>query len=177
MTCTDLKGCISLCPRTQVLTEVPVFPVEKQSSKACHWAKYRSQGIYKANKTDSSLLAENRYSNNRLPNPGLLHKRVKSKHSTNTRPSAVARFHHKLGKVHASPHSVIDICGPLHRFADNVAQSPREIDPENTEQMSKSHSQSHFISSRSGKPHRDIRSSLPCHLAGPLYTTEDYKYS
>ena len=28
----------------------------------------------------------------RLPNPGLVHKRVKSKHPTNTRPSAVPRF-------------------------------------------------------------------------------------
>ena len=52
--------------------------------------------------------------------------RVKSKHSTNTRPSAVARFHHNLGKVDASPHSVIDFSGPLYRFAVNVIQSPRE---------------------------------------------------
>ena len=168
------KGCISLCPRTQVLTKVPVFPVEKQLSclpRAAIWAKCLSQGIYKANKTHSRLLAEKRYSNNRIPGrlpyPGLLHKRVKSKHSTNTRPSAVTRCHHKLGEVHTSPHSVIDISGPLHRFADNVAQSPREKDPEHTEQMLKSHSQSHFISSRSGKPHRDIGSSPPCHLAGP----------
>ena len=82
----------------------------------------------KLNKTHSSLLAEKRYSNNRipgrLPNPELLHKRVESKHSTNTRSSAVARFHHKLGEVHASSYSLIDISGPLHRFADNVAQSP-----------------------------------------------------
>ena len=89
-----------------------------------------SKGIYKANKTHSSLRAEKRYSNNRLPgrlpNPGLIHKRVKSKHSTNTRPSAVARFHHNLGKVDASPHSVIDFSGPLYRFAVNVIQSPRE---------------------------------------------------
>ena len=168
------KGCISLCPRTRVLTKVPVFPMEKQVlciPRPAIWAKYRSQGIYKANKTHSSLLEEKRYSNNcllgRLPNPGLLHKRVKSKHSTNTRPSAMARFHHKLGEVHASPHSVIDIPGPLHRFADNVAQSPREKDPEHTEQMPTPHSQSLFISSRSGKPHRDIGICPPCHLAGP----------
>ena len=32
--------------------------------------------------------------------------------------------------------------------------------------MSKSHSQSHYISSCSGKPHRDIGGSPPCHLAG-----------
>ena len=87
-----------------------------------------SKGIYKANKTHSSLLAEKRYSNNRLPgrlpNPGLIHKRVKSKHST--RPSAVARFHHNLGKVVTSPHSVIDFSGPLYRFEVNVIQSPRE---------------------------------------------------
>ena len=86
----------------------------------------------------------------------LLHKRVKSKYSANTRPSA-----------HPSSHSVINISGPLHRFTDNVTQSPREKDPEHTEQMSNSHSQSHFISSQSGKPHRDIGSTLPCHLAGP----------
>ena len=110
------KGCcISFCQRTQVLTR-PVI-----------WAKYRPQGIYKANKTHSSLLAEKRYSNNRLPgrlpNPALIHKRVKSKHSTNTRPFAVARFHHNLGKVDASHHSVIDFSGPLYRFAVNVTQS------------------------------------------------------
>ena len=135
------KGCISLCPRTQVLTKVPVFPVEKHLlclPRPAIWAKYCSQGIYKANKTHSSLLAEKRYSNNRipgrLPNPELLHKRVESKHSTNTRSSAVARFHHKLGEVHASSYSLIDISGPLHRFADNVAQSPWEKDPKHTEQ-------------------------------------------
>ena len=84
----------------------------------------------------------------------------------NTRPSPVARFHHKLGEVPPSPHSVFDISGPLHRFTDNVTQSPREKDSAHTEQMSKSHSQSHYISSCSGKPHRDIGGSPPCHLAG-----------
>lgn len=137
------KGCISLHPHTQVLTKVPVFPMEKQLlclPRPTICAKYSSQGIYKANKTHSSLLAEKRYSNNRLPiqhpNPGLLHRRVRSKHLTNTRPSAVARFHHKLAEVRLTPHSVIDISGPLHRFTDNVAQSPREKGPEHTEQMS-----------------------------------------
>ena len=63
------KGCISLCPHTQVLTKVPVFPVEKQLlclPTPAIWAKCRSQGIYKANKTYSSLLAEKRYSNNHI---------------------------------------------------------------------------------------------------------------
>ena len=168
------EGCISLRPRAQVLTKVPVFPMEKQMlclPRPTIWAKYSSQGIYKATKTRSSLLAEKRYSNNRLSrrllNPGLLHRRVKSKHSTNTRPPAVAGFHHKLGQVLPSPHSVIDISGPLHRFTDNVTQSPREKDPEHSEQMSTSHSQSYSICSHSGKPHRDIGSSPPCHLAGP----------
>ena len=44
------KACISLCPRTQFLTKVPVFPVEKQLSclpRAAIWAKFLSQGIYK----------------------------------------------------------------------------------------------------------------------------------
>ena len=98
------KGCISLCQGTQVLTKVPVFPMGQQVlclPRPVIWAKYRPQGIYKANKTSSSLLAEKRYSNNRLPgrlpNPGLVHKRVKSKHPTNTRPPAVDRFHHDLG--------------------------------------------------------------------------------
>lgn len=53
------------------------------------WAKYRSQGIYKVNKTQSSFSAEMRYLNNCLsrlfPNPGLFHRRVKSKHSTNSK--------------------------------------------------------------------------------------------
>ena len=134
------------------------------------WAKYSPQGTYKDTKTRSSLLAEKRYSNNRLPrrlpNPGLLHRRIKSKHSINTRPPAVASFHHKVGEVLPSPHSVIDVYGPLHRFIDNVTQSRREKDPGHKEQMPKSHSQSHSISSHSGKPHRDIGSSPPCHLAG-----------
>ena len=167
------KGCISIRPRPQVLTKVPVFPMEKQMlcvPRFTIWAKYSFQGIYKVNKTHSSLLAEKRYSNNRLlrqlPDPGLLHRRVKSKHSANTRPSAVARFHHKLGEVCPSSHSVIDISGPLHRFPDNVAQSPREKGPEHTEQMSKSDLQSHSISSRSGKPHRDFGCSSSCHIAG-----------
>ena len=56
---------------------------------------------------------------------------------------------------------------PLYRFAVNVTQFPRENDHEHTEQMSKSHSQSHFISSRNCKPHRVIRSGPPCYLAGP----------
>ena len=170
-----IKGCcISFCQRAQVLTKMPVFPMEKQMfclPRPVIWAKYCPQGIYKANKTHSSLLAEKRYSNNRLPrrlpNPGLIRKRVKSKHSTNTRPSAVARFHHNLGKVDASSHSVIDFSGPLYRFAVNVTQSPREKDHEHTEQMSKSHSQSHFISSRNCKPHRVSRSGPPYLLAGP----------
>ena len=138
----------------------------------CRIRCYAFQGNYKADKTHSSLLAEKRYSNNclpgRLPNPGFLHKGVKSKPSTNTRPYAVARFHHKLGEVPASLHSVIDIFGPLHRFTNNVSQSPREKDPEHTEQISKSHSQSHFISSPSGEPHRDIGSSpqAPLHYKG-----------
>ena len=178
------KGCISLRPRTRVLTKVPVFSMEKQMlclPRPTIWAKYSSWGIYKAIKTHSSLLAEKRYLNNRLPrrlpNPGLLHRRVKSKHSTNDRPSAVARFHHKLGEVRPSPHPVIDISGPLHRFKDNVPQSTGEKDPEHTEQMSKSHSQSHSISSQSGKPHRDIGSNPPCQAGRPPYTTDDYKYS
>ena len=85
------KRCISLTPRTRVLTKEPVFPMEKQMlclPRTTIWAKYSSQGIYKAIKTHSSLLAEKRYSNNRLPRrllyPGLLHRRVKNKHPTNT---------------------------------------------------------------------------------------------
>ena len=152
MTCIDLKD---------AYLSVHVHKSsQKYSCFQCRIRCYVFQGIYKADKTHSSLLEEKRYSNNclpgRLPNPRLLHKGVKSKHSTNTRPSAVARFHHKLGEVNASPYSVIKISGPLHRFADNIAQSPREKDREHTEQISKSHSQSHFISSQSGKPHRDI---------------------
>ena len=102
-----------------------------------------------------------------LLNGMLLHERVQRKYSANTRPSAVPRFHHKLGEVHPSSHSVINISGPLHRFTDNVTQSPREKDPEHTEQMSNSHPQSHIISSRSGKPHSDIGSIPPWHLASP----------
>ena len=169
------KGCcISFCRRTQLLTKIPVFPMEKRMlclPRPVIWAKYRPQGIYKANKTHSRLFAEKRYLNNRLPgrlpNPGLIHKRVKSKHSTNTRFSAAARFHYNLGKVDASPHSVIDFSGPLYRFAVNVTQSPREKDHEHIEQMPKFHSQSHFISSRNCKPHRVIRSAPPYLLAGP----------
>lgn len=100
------------------------------------WAKYSSKGINKAIKTHSTLLAKKRYSNNRLPrrrpNPGLLHRRIKGKQSTKIRPSAVARFHHKLGEVLPSPHPVINFSGPLRRFTDNVAQSTREKDPEHT---------------------------------------------
>ena len=163
------KGCIPLHPRTQVLPIVPVFPIEKQMlclPRPTIWAKYSSQVTYKTSKTHSSLLAEKRYSNNRLPrrllNPGLFHRRIKSKHSINTRPFAVARFYHKL-----CPHSVFDISGNLHRFTGNVTQTPREKDSGHTEQMSKSHSQSHYISSCSGRPHRDIGRSPPCQLAGP----------
>ena len=140
-------------------------------SRPTIWAKYSSQAIYKTSETRSSLLAEKRYLNNRLTrrllNSGLFHRRIKSKHSINTKPPEVARLHHKLGEVPPSPHSVFDISGPLHRFTDNVTQSPREKDSGHTEQMSKSHSQSHYTSSCSGKPHRDIGSSPPCHLAGP----------
>lgn len=168
------EGCIPLRPRTQVLPKVPVFPMEKQMlclPRPTIWAKYSSQGVYKTSKTSGSVLAEKRYSNNRLPrrlpNPGLFYRRFKSKHSINTRPPAVARLHHKLGEVPPGPQSVFDISGPLHRFTDNVIQSPREKDSGHTEQMSKSHSQSHYTSSCSGKPHRDIGSSPPCHLAGP----------
>ena len=86
------------------------------------WAKYSSQAIYKTSETRSSLLAEKRYLNNRLtrrlPNPGLFHRRIKSKHSINTKPPEVARLHHKLGELPPSLHSVIDISGPLHRFTD-----------------------------------------------------------
>ena len=79
----------------------------------------------------------------------------------------MARFRHKLGEVPPSPHSVFDISGPLHRFTDNVTQSPREKDSGHIEQMSKPHLQSHYISLHSGKPYRDIGNSPPCHLAGP----------
>ena len=79
----------------------------------------------------------------------------------------MARFHHKLGEVPPSSHSVFDISWTHHRFTDNVTESPGEKDAGHTEQMSKPHSQSHYISSHSGKPHRDIGSSPPCHLAGP----------
>ena len=168
------EGCIPLRPRTQVLPKVPVFPMEKQMSclpRPTIWAKYSSQGVHKTSKTSSRLLAEKKYSNNRLPrrhpNPGFFYRRFKSKHSINPRPPAVARLHHKLGEVPPSPHSVFDISGPLHRFTDNVTQSPREKDSGHTEQMSKPHLQSHYISLHSGKPHRDIGSSPPCHLAGP----------
>ena len=53
------KGCISLHPCTQVLTKVPVFPIEKQMlclPRPTIWAKYSPQGIYKANKTHNSFL-------------------------------------------------------------------------------------------------------------------------
>ena len=53
------KGCISLCPRTQFLTKVPVFPVEKQLSwlpRAVIWAKCLSQGIYKLIKLIAAYL-------------------------------------------------------------------------------------------------------------------------
>ena len=115
--------------------------MEKQMlciSRLAIWAKYCSHCIiYNANKTHSSLLGEKMYLNNRLPrqlaNPGFLHKRLKSKHWTNARPSPVARFRRKLGEVHSSLHLVIDISVPLHRFTDNVTQSPRDKDPEHTE--------------------------------------------
>ena len=171
------KGCISLHPHTQVLTKVPVFPMEKQLlclPRPTICAKYSSQGIYKANKTHSSLLAEKRYSNNRLPiqhpNPGLLHRRVRSKHLTNTRPSAVARFHHKLAEVRLTPHSV-----PTQSLtflvlsidSQTMSLSLPEKKVLNIQNKCQSHSQSHSISLRSGKPHKDIGSSPPCHLAGP----------
>ena len=135
------------------------------------WAKYSSQGIYKANKTYSCLSTEERYSHHCLPrrlsNPGLLHRRVKSLHSANREPSTVARFHNKLGQVHSEPYSVID----------NVSQSPREKDPEHTRQMSKVPFQPHSNSSRSGKPHGDIGGGSPRHLAGPPSITGTCKYS
>ena len=165
------KGCcISFCPRT--LTS-PHKNTCVSNGETCYAFHGLSFGLSTAPRVFSKLIkpiAASRYSNNRLPgrlpNPGLIHKRVKSKHSTNTRPSAVARFHHNLGN-NASPHSVIDFSGPLYRFAVNVTQSPREKDHEHTEQMSKSHSQSHFISSRNCKPHRVIRSGPPYLLTGP----------
>ena len=139
-----LKGCISLRPRTRFLTTVPLFPMEKRIiylPGSTVWAKYSSQGIYKANKIRSRLSAEERYLNSRLPrrlsNPGLLHRRVESKHSVNAGPPTMVRFHHKLGELHSGPHSVINIPGPLHKLCDNDAQPPREKDPEHTKQMPK----------------------------------------
>ena len=42
----------------------------------------------------------------RLSNPGLLHRKSESKHSTNTRPSAVTRFHDNLvGEVRPIVHT------------------------------------------------------------------------
>ena len=49
------------CPPTRVLTIALVFPMKKQMlclPRPAIWAKYRSQGVCKANKTHSSLLAE-----------------------------------------------------------------------------------------------------------------------
>ena len=169
-----LKGYISLRPRRRFLTTVPLFPMEKPIiylPGTTVWAKYSSQGIYKANKTHSRLSAEERYSNSRLPrrlsNPGLLHRRVEGKHSANAGPPTMVRFHHKLGEIHSGSHSVINIPGPLHKLCDNDAQPPREKDPEHTKQMPKDPIQPHFIGTRSGKPDRDIGGGSPCNLAGP----------
>ena len=47
------------------------------------------------------------------------------------------------------------------------AQSPRKKILNIQSKCQKSYSQSHIISSRSGKPHKNTGSSPPCHLAGP----------
>ena len=55
----NYKGCISLCPRTQFLTKVPVFPVDKQLSclpRAAIRAKFLFQGIYKLIKLITAYL-------------------------------------------------------------------------------------------------------------------------
>ena len=105
-----LKGCISLSPRTQILPKVPLLPVENQNIRrqGVPFGKYSSQSVYKAIKTHTCLPKEERYSNNlpprRLPNPRLLHRRVKSKHLENTDPSAAAGAHHKSGGVCPGTH-------------------------------------------------------------------------
>ena len=142
MTCIDLKDA-HISVHVQVLTRVPLFPLERPIiylPGPTIWVKYSSQGIYKADETLNRLSAEGRYSNSRLPrrlpNPGLLHRRVKSQHSANTGLHTVARFH-KLGEIHCGPHSVIDIPGPLNKLSDNVAQPHREKGPDHTKQMLK----------------------------------------
>ena len=137
MTCIDLKDAYLSVQRRRFLRTVTLFPMEKPIIYLpgnTVWAKYSSQGIYKANKTHSRLSAEERYSNSCLPrrlsNPGLFHRRVESKHSANTEPPTMVRFHHKLAEIHSGPHSVINIPEPLHKLCDNDAQPPREKDPE-----------------------------------------------
>ena len=146
------KGCcISFCQRTQVLTKIPVFPMEKQMlclPRPVIWAKYRPQGIYKANKTHSRLRAEKRYSNNRLPgrlpSPGLIHKRVKSKHSTNTRYSAVARFFTIIWeKSMVVPTQSLTFLG-LSIDSQSMSLSLLEKKIMNIQSKCQSHSQSHF---------------------------------
>ena len=62
MTCIDLKDAyLSVHVHKSSQKYPSVFPVEKQLiclPRPAIWAKYRSQGIYKANKTHSSLLTE-----------------------------------------------------------------------------------------------------------------------
>lgn len=169
-----LKGCIPLCSRTQILTKVPLFPMEKQNiclSRSAVWAKYSSQSVYKTNKTHSCFPTEERYSNNRLPrrfsNSRLLHSRVNSKHPANTHPSTAAGFHHKLGEVYPGAHPVLNFSGPFHRLTGNVTQPPRGKDSEYTEQMSTPSPKLNSCSSRGSKSDRDIGGRSPCHLASP----------
>ena len=79
----------------------------------------------------------------------------------------MTRFHHKLGEVPLVPTWSLTFLG-LSIDSQTMSLSLPEkkiLDIQN--KMSKPHSQSHYISSHSGKPHRDIGSSPPCHLAGP----------
>ena len=164
------KGCcISFCPRT--LTS-PHKNTCVSNGETCYAFHGLSFGLNTAPRVFSKLIKPIAASLRKrgiriivyLDDFLILGSSIKeSKANTQLTPSAVARFHHNLGN-NASPHSVI---GPLYRFAVNVTQSPREKDHEHTEQMSKSHSQSHFISSRNCKPHRVIRSGPPYLLAGP----------
>lgn len=98
--------------------------------KPCVWAKYGSQGIYKASKASSCLPAKDRYSNNhlcrRLSYPGKLHRGVNSQHSANTGPLTATRLRHKLGKLRSRPHPVIEISRSLHKRTDEVIQSSRK---------------------------------------------------
>ena len=148
--------------------------------KPCLWAKYCSQGIYKASKTSSCLPAKDRYSNNhlsrRLSYPGKLPRGVKSQHSANTGPLTAARLRHKLGKLRSGPHPVIDISRFLHKLTDEIIQSSRKKNnnnnnkkkhPDHSKQNSTNDVQPHPISSRSGKLHKHIRGCLPRHLEGP----------